>query len=291
MSHPPQPDTDADELLRRQRVRSTLTHLSRTGELPTLPHAATAALALARKADADADELCDLIGTDVGLAARILRIANSAAYVRRTPARSVRDAVFALGLRKTCDVLVAACFRQLHRAPGGNAPSLWNHALAVAIATEELARATRCLEPGIGFLPGLFHDVGRIAFLLADETSGEVIQGLVAAGADTRRALETEWYGFDHADAGAILAGDWGLDADQCDAIRWHHDPTTAVGGRPLALLLSAADAIATMIGCGADVEGSSVDVLGELGLSADDETECAARVQVTFSEQREMFG
>ncbi len=291
MNDVPEPDAETAELLRRQRVRSTLTHLSRTGELPTLPHAATAALALARKADTDADELCDLIGTDVGLAARILRIANSAAYVRRTPARSVRDAVFALGLRKTCDVLVAACFRQLHHAPNGNASSLWSHALAVAIATEELAHTTRCLEPGSGFLPGLFHDVGRIAFLLADETSGEVIQGLVDAGAGPQRTLETEWYGFDHADAGAILAADWGLDAAQCDAIRWHHDPTSAVGGRPLALLLSAADAIATTIGCGADVERSSGEVLGVLGLSADDESECTARVHATFTEQRELFG
>jgi HD-like signal output (HDOD) protein len=291
MSDAFEPDTETAETLRRQRVRTTLTHLSRTGELPTLPHAATAALALARKPDAGPDELCDLIGSDVGLAARILRIANSAAYVRRAPARSVRDAVFALGLRKTCDVLVATCFRQLHHAPGGDTQSLWSHALAVAIATEELARTTGRLEPASSFLPGLFHDVGRIAFLLADETSVEVIQGLVDAGAGTRGALEAEWYGFDHAEAGAILAADWGLDADQCDGIRWHHDPTNASGGRALALLLSAADAIATTIDSGADVERTTDDVLGELGLSADDETGCSERVHAAFTEQRELFG
>ena len=101
------------ERLRRQHVRTTLINLSRTGELPALPQAASAALALARQPDADSEELCDLIATDVGLAARILRIANSAAYIRRAPARTIRDAVLALGMRKTCDVLVAACFRQV----------------------------------------------------------------------------------------------------------------------------------------------------------------------------------
>jgi HD-like signal output (HDOD) protein len=291
MSDDPTADAAVAERLRRQRVRTTLTHLSRTGDLPALPHAATTALALARKPDTDAAELCDLIATDVGLAARILRIANSAAYVRRAPARTVQDAVLALGLRKTCDVLVAACFRQLYTVPGGQVQTLWHHALAVAIATEELARTTRRLQPGIGFLPGLFHDVGRIAFLLADEISVEVIQGLVDAGAGTRAVLEEEWYGFDHAETGAILVADWGLDADQCDAIRWHHDPSRAAGGRTLALLLGAADTIATMIGCGTGMAQPASAPLAELGLSHEDESGCAERVQTAFATQHDLFG
>jgi putative nucleotidyltransferase with HDIG domain len=278
------------ERLRRQRVRTTLINLSRTGELPALPQTATAALALARKPDADTEELCDLIALDVGLAARILRIANSAAYIRRAPARTIRDAVLALGMRKTCDVLVAACFRQLHRDPGGYAQRLWHHALAVAIATEELARATRGIDPNLAFLPGLFHDVGRIAFLLADYTSVDVIQGLVEAGAGARSALEEEWYGFDHAVTGAVLAADWGLDPEQCEAIRCHHDPTRASRGRTLALLLSAADTIATAIGCGTGIVLDTRDAFVELGVSADDETGCTARVQALFAEQRELF-
>ncbi len=278
------------ERLRRERVRTTLINLSRTGELPALPQAASAALALARKPDADTEELCDLIATDVGLAARILRIANSTAYVRRAPARTIHDAVLALGMRKTCDVLVAACFRQLHRDPGGHAQRLWHHALAVAIATEELARATRRIDPAVAFLPGLFHDVGRIAFLLADCTSVDVIQGLVEAGGGARPALEEEWYGFDHAVTGAVLAADWGLDPEQCDAIRCHHDPTRASGGRTLALLLSAADTIATAIGCGTGTALDARDAFVELGVSTDDETGCATRVQALFAEQRELF-
>lgn len=285
-------DPTIAERLRRQHVRTTLTNLCRTGELPALPHTATAALALARKPEATAEEVCELIALDVGLAARILRIANSAAYARRVPARTVRDAVVALGLRKTCDVLVAACFRQLCALPGSYAQSLWNHALAVAIATDELARMTRRLEPGAGFLPGLFHDVGRIAFLLADVPSVEVIQGLVDAGTGTRAELEREWYGFDHAEAGATLVAEWGLDDEQADAIRWHHDPAHASGGRTLALLLSAADAIAYSIGCGTGVRGPSSDVLGtDFGLSAADAASCTERVHALFAEHCELLG
>lgn len=290
MTDPYPADVSVAERLRRQRIRQTLTHLSRTGELPSLPGTATAALALARSPDASIERVCELVETDIGLAARILRLANSAAYARRTAARTVRDAVVALGLRKTCDVLVAACFRRLHTVSGAMAQSLWTHALAVAIATEELARMTRRIEPGSGFLPGLFHDVGRVAFLLTDTTSVDVIQGLVEAGAGTRADLEREWYGFDHAEAGAILAADWGLDAEQADAIRWHHDPLHAEGGRPLALILSAADAIAYAIGYGTGAAQPRMDGLDALGLSTEDEADCATRVQSAFVEHSELF-
>jgi HD-like signal output (HDOD) protein len=233
-----------------------------------------------------------VIRTDVGLAARVRHVANSAAYARRTPARTLRDAVVALGLRKTCDILVAACFRQLSsNAAGAQARVLWEHSLAVGIAAEELARVTRAVDPGAGFLPGLFHDAGRIAFLLADPTSAEVIQGLTAAGAGESTFFEREWYGFDHAEAGATLAEEWGLVAEQCDAIHWHHDPSQAGEARPLAVLLNAADGLAYAIGCGAGGAHVSGTGLTHLGLSAEQEATCAERVHVAFTQENALFG
>ncbi len=193
----------------RARVRSTLARLSRTGALPTLPAAASAALGLARNPNADVDELCRIIQTDAGLSARVLRVANSAALGRRNPARKLQEAVITVGLRKTCDIMVAACAKRLYEGASTRAEELWNHSLATAVAAEELARMTGLVELGCAFLPGLFHDVGRVAFLIADATAAEVIDALADDGEDAKSFLEREWYGFDHADAGAILAEDW----------------------------------------------------------------------------------
>lgn len=273
------------------RVRSTLARLSQTGALPTLPAAASAALGMARDPDADVDKVCRVIQTDVGLAARVLRVANSAALGRRNPARKLQEAIITIGLRKTCDILVAACAKRLYEGASSRAEELWNHSLAVAVACEELARKTRRVDVGCAFLPGLFHDVGRVAFLLADETAAEVIDGLVAEEPVEKSYFEREWYGFDHAEAGAILAEDWGLALELCDAIRWHHDPAEAGAARELATLLNAADALAYRIGCGTGVEPPTSVGTAQLELTPEDETELIERIQAVWTEQRDLLG
>jgi len=273
------------------RVRSTLARLSQTGALPSLPAAASAALGLARDPEADVDKLCRVIQTDAGLSARVLRVANSAALGRRNPARKLQEAVITVGLRKTCDIMVAACAKRLYEGATARAEELWNHSLAVAVAAEELARTTRRVEIGCAFLPGLFHDVGRVAFLLADATAAEVIEGLVANGDGGKSFFEREWYGFDHAEAGAILAEDWGLALELCDAIRWHHEPAEAGAARELATILNAADALAYKIGCGTSVEPPSSVGTAHLGLSPEDEAGLVERVQAAWEAQRDLLG
>ena len=275
----------------RQRVRSTLTRLSRTGALPTLPAAASAALGIARDPDADVQHVCEVIQTDVGLAARIIRAANSAAMARRNPAKSLRDAVLTVGLRKTCDILVAMCARQVYEGADVQADALWNHALAVGVGTEQLARLTRSVEPALAFLPGLFHDIGRIAFVLADPMAAEVIDRLADAGEGAKTTLESEWYDFDHAQAGAILVEEWGLVVEQCDAIRLHHYPPASGSGHKLALLINAADALAYRLGYGSSAVVPNEISTAAIGLSADDEREWTERVGAAIAQQHELLG
>jgi len=271
-------------------VSATLERLSRTGALPALPQAAAAALGVARDPEASAETLCRIIRTDVGLSARVLRAANSVAYARRTPATTLEEAVVTVGLRKSCDILVAASVRRLYGTASRHAETLWNHALAVGIAAEELATVTRRVEPSTSFLPALFHDVGRIAFLLTDREAFEVIRGLAETAGGDRRGLEQEWFGFDHAAAGSVLTETWGLAPEQCDAIRWHHEPSRAGLGRDLALLLHAADALAYAIGFGTGAEPPARFEAAELGLSPEDEAACRERVREAFTRHQAML-
>jgi len=268
-----------DEL--RHLVRRTLAALSQTGALPTLPATGQAVLALTREPALDAERVARLVGTDVGLAARVLRVAGSGATA---PVRALAEAVAVLGVRRTCEIVVAAAVRELYAPADAQVQALWKHALATAIAAEELARVTGRVPPGHGFLPGLFHDVGRIAFLLTDGMSFDVITHLIATGQGEALDLEREWYGFTHAEAGAVLAEDWGLAPAQCDAIRWHHAPEEAGDGRALATVLEAADRLVYQIGLGAGP--GRPPAAAPAGLSAADAAACAARVQQAVAQQ-----
>lgn len=274
----------------RQTVRTTLSRISQTGELPTLPSVATSALGIVRCPDAEVAELCAVIRMDVGLTARVLRVANSPGYGRRRQARSIQDAVVTLGLRQTCDILVAVCAKQLF-APGPYTELLWNHSLATAVAAEEIARLTRTVKPGIAFLPGLFHDVGRIAFQLADVSSFTTVQELVDAGEGTSLTFEREWYAFDHAQAGCILTEDWGLAPEQCAAIRWHHEPSQASTGGGLAAIVNAADALAYAMGCGPSAERPESVSMEWLRLSPEEECALVQRARGAFEAQKQLIG
>ena len=227
-----------------------------------------------------------------GLSARILRAANSAAYARRIPARTLAEAVLTLGLRRTCDLLVAAGVRQLFRQVPRNAERLWNHALATALVAEEIARTTGAGDPHVVFLPGLFHDVGRIAFLLADDAAFGIVDAHVDGKPVKRPDAERSWYGFDHAEAGAILVEDWGLVHEQVDAIRWHHQPGQAEQGRLLAAVLNVADVGAYDMGFGGGTV-APCDAPGRdlLGLTPATLADAIAAARDVFAVHHDLFG
>ena len=277
---------------RRASLRTTLGRLSRTGELPTMPSVATSALSIARDPDAEVEQLCHAIQTDVGIAARVLRVANSAVYGRRTVCKNLRDAVTTVGMRTMQDILSAAALRSVLDLHDPVAQRLWDHALAVAIAAEELARVTGTVRRGGVFIPALFHDVGRIVFFLGDAVSYDAIvrKEIEPGESGSVGAIEREWYGFDHAETGAVLASDWGLPAEFCDAIRWHHDPASASTGDRLARLIAAADSVVYRIGLGATEAPPVTRAAQAVGLSIDDEDGFVEHVREVFAAERAQF-
>jgi putative nucleotidyltransferase with HDIG domain len=273
----------------REEVQRTLARLSRTGALPTIAPAATAALALARDPDADLGALCRVIRGDVGLTARVLRMANSAALGRRAVASDVDAAVMALGMRRTCDILVGVCARQMYATPDPRSEALWAHAVTVAVAAQELAAVTRRCDVGLAFLTGLFHDVGRFALFLADPQAVEIIAAVVETGLEPQVVVERQWYGFDHAECGAVLVQEWGLAPEQVDAVRAHHH--TAVEDDGLGAVLRAANVLAHRVGTGGGGCADGHETAGPvLGLSPSDESACIERIQAAVSAYRELL-
>ena len=71
-------------------MRTLFARVAEECDLPPLPAVASRAMALARDPEVKADELARVVQTDAAIAARVLRIAGSAIYARRTPPRSLK---------------------------------------------------------------------------------------------------------------------------------------------------------------------------------------------------------
>ena len=192
-------------------------------ELPTMPLVAARALSMLGRDDFSFPQISALIETDPILAARLIRLAHSAAFASLSRFDSVLTCVTRLGAEELRLFLVETavhhvlesrdpCIAQMCR-------DLWRHSLAVAIVSRDLASAVHALHPDSAYLGGLLHDVGRpvLAATLLDAE-----QRLLGTRVQ-RWIMPSAWLSIisgKHRSVGAAIARKWGLPDPVTHAIR-----------------------------------------------------------------------
>lgn len=217
--------------------------------LPVLYDELTLAIA---SPNSSIEQLERIIERDVGMAAKILQLANSAFIGARSEVSELKQAVGLIGTEAIrMLVLSVHIFSQFERAPSVSAfiPSLWEHsaevaALARQIAAEEKQPANvreQC------FTAGLLHDIGRVILLSELAEDYIPILKLEPSDADSVLRFETEHFGCTHAQIGAYLMSIWGLPATLVHAVSLHHRPSEGAQSHFSALTaVHCADVIAT---------------------------------------------
>ena len=235
-------------------------HAEEELELPVLPSTLAGALSL-RGDDPDCfDKLLDLAKGDPIYAARLVRLANSAQYFRRTGARSASQALTTVGARAARDLLVGHALCQVFLPRRAEERRLWLHALQVAVASRELASATGMADPEEAHFVGLVHDLGRFRFFHARPEKA-------ARCASHLEDLDAEHlaFGLDHAQAGAELAQAWQMPESVVEVLLHHHDEPGS-GPSPLTELVRQADRISqALLGEGKDPYAEAVQALAGL--------------------------
>lgn len=159
--------------------------------------------------------------------ARLIQLANSAAYAGKRPALALEEAIETLGHRTARHILFQDITERLFPTRGKEwitwAPR-WRHVMAVAASAATVGRHYK-LNAGELFVAGLLHDIGQLMLL---KQGGEPYQRLEATfGADADpNALakaELEHMGFDHSMLGAAIAAHLGLPSSVVSALRDHH--------------------------------------------------------------------
>ena len=196
--------------------------------LPSMPQILLKLIELCQADEAGMAELAKLIANDAGMTAKVLSVANSAAYHRGGNKVGLLQALGVLGsdMIKTL-VISESVFQTFSGFPHSGSTDLrsfWKHSLTTAVMAREIAKKMAYPHAEEAYLAGLLHDVGRLALLAA--APNEYGFNFLAQDDASLCAVEQHTLQISHADAGAWLIERWNLDSFMADSILYHHEST-----------------------------------------------------------------
>ena len=195
--------------------------------LPSVPHLYAELTELLAGPTAGAANAAKIVEKDIAMTAKVLQLANSAYFGRRSPVSKVADAVAYLGLEALrALVLHAGAFHEFPvnpTIPGFDLEELQRHCTRVARVAGALASQT--IGSSDTLTAGLLHDVGLL--VLASQDREGLARTFAAAREESRpiHQIERERHGVTHAEIGAHLLALWGLPHPVTEAVAGHHDP------------------------------------------------------------------
>ncbi len=195
------------------------------GRLPSPKDPAAAVMQLAHQQNAGHPQLVRAIQADPALVARMLKLANSCRPTGDSPIQAIQDAIRLLGPPAIRGLALAHTLLEDHRCgdcDGLDYPAFWSRNLARAVAMQLLADLVRLMPPDEAFVLGLLARVGELALATALPDDYLRVLAAVRQCRQSRRAIEAEILGIDHASLGAALLTEWGFSAAQTEPVRCH---------------------------------------------------------------------
>jgi diguanylate cyclase (GGDEF)-like protein len=210
-----------DEIARR---------LNECAALPAPPPVASRVIELSHDPSTTLGTLAEVIGGDAALAAKVMRIANSALYARRRKSTNIRQALIVLGLNTTLTLTLGCTLAaSLRRTPtqGIGFDSYWRRAILAGIWGKLLASEFGRSDIEEVSLAALLQDVGMLAI---DRVEPELYRNRDPLDIDHMQLARDEASALncDHRAIGAWLLDAWKLPGHLATAVRHSHDITAA---------------------------------------------------------------
>lgn len=238
-------------------MTATDRYLKNPDALPVMPELATRLMRTLDREDTSLAEIAALIERDPSLAAKVLRVANSAAIAASREVANIRDAANLIGMRKLREMSLAACVANLFPNKGKfDRERFWRHGLATAGHAKVLAELCK-INPDTAYIAGLLMRIGRVLMLLVEPE----IVGRCDALNDAPDSLighEVEWLGCSHLEVSAALAKRWNFPKEIVDALVAARDPLAAFPFSPLGAVLRLSSTLADA----GDLQLAEVDTL-----------------------------
>ncbi|MBF0328633.1 MAG: HDOD domain-containing protein [Nitrospirae bacterium] len=163
--------------------------------------------------------ISDLIGQDVGLAAKVLKIANSPFFGGR-PVDSIHQALNMMGMSNFSNVIMSSALRDVC---GDADDSFWSHSMFVAKISAYIAKKTQLTTENQAYLLGLFHDCAIPLLLKKFPNYKQVLDTAIGYSFDSMEKEEAVVQS-DHCTVGGLIAKSWKLPDVIYQTIQAHHN-------------------------------------------------------------------
>jgi len=181
-----------------------------------------------RDPKSSAAHLAETISSDTSLAAKLLRLANSAFYGLPSKTDSITRAVTLIGTKEISTLALGVlAIRYFKNIPQKliNMKGFWTHSVACGFFASILAQRKIGLSEERFFIAGLLHDIGRLVMSMG------LPKNMAYAVSQSRRTstplneVEREVFGFDHTKTASLLMKKWEIPMTLENMLRYHHDP------------------------------------------------------------------
>lgn len=275
--------------------------VKKVGDVKVLPFVARKLIEIISDNNVSISDLCDVVEKDQIIAARVLKVSNSALYGLRMEVTSLQQAIMILGFKAIRSLVLSVSTKSLHKRIGITEKMMWDHSVGAAIATKMISAHLESEVKDVAFLGGLMHDLGKV-FMNNElpEAFSKVMMKIYNQGVESIIA-EEEIFGYTHAEIGAKVISKWGLSPVLVKILEMHHLKNNSLEniGEPVVAksvaCVNLADHICRFLGIGYREPDESI-VLQELpsafylNLKKDKLDKLTVEISETYSAEKSAF-
>jgi len=271
------------------------------GDLVSLPEVVLRINEMVSDEQASAADIGRVISQDPGLAARLLKMANSPMFGSMRQIDSINRAVTILDTKQIRDILISTTAAKVFDGIPNDVISVadfWHHSLYCALLAWALAVHSKKANADTLFTAGLLHDIGHLIMFnrIPQEELAAIMLTIQGEASKDLIDAERELLGFDHTEVGSHLAQQWHLPELIVECIAYHHHPAQAKQYPSAVAHIHIANVIASLpygdIPMAEDLKRIEPEAWTMAGLELEDIGEAVQEAQAQIGEmQQTLFG
>lgn len=217
--------------------------------LPTLPGIVTRVMQIVHDPSSSSSDVAFVVGQDLALSAKILRLANSAFYGVPHTITSIHNAVVILGFKVINTIVLSLTvfdmFPHEKKSSHFNRVAFWRHCTSCGLISRFLSQRLRSFvlfDAEEAFCAGLLHDIGKVAM---EQYLHDDFHKALKHAKQKKLPLfeaEKETLGYTHTDVAQWLTASWQLPSQISLPIIRHHDPASVTDHADIVALCHYAD-------------------------------------------------